>query len=90
MSLSPSTSPPVAAPGGACCSLLCRRRSQPHLIPQPEQQWTSAKPPLVTTFSGYAPDTIIMQNDPALAVSPRTARRFQAAEVMDGDHPSTT
>jgi len=44
----------------------------------------------VTTFSGYAPDTIIMQNDPALAVSPRTARRFQAAEVMDGDHPSTT
>ncbi|WP_143539704.1 hypothetical protein [Saccharopolyspora spinosa] len=74
----------------ACTSLWIRRRSQPDLIAQPERQWTSAKPPRVTTFPGYSPDTISMQKDSALAVSPSTVRLFQAAKVMDGDHPATT
>ncbi|MEV6641106.1 hypothetical protein [Amycolatopsis sp. NPDC051371] len=74
----------------ACAALWRTRKAQPALITQPEWQWASAKPPRATTFDGYAADTIKMQRNPALAVSPRTARRLQAAKVMDGDHPTTT
>ncbi|MEV6621061.1 hypothetical protein AB0M83_02635 [Amycolatopsis sp. NPDC051106] len=74
----------------ACSTLWHQRRDQPDLITQPSGQWSSARPPRVATFNGYAPGTIVPQTNLAALVSPRTARRLQAAKVMDRDHPPTT
>jgi hypothetical protein len=74
----------------ACSALWRKRQVQASLITQPGGQWSSAKPPRVATFNGYAPDTIVPPGNPAALVSPKTARRLQAAKVMDRDHPPTS
>ncbi len=76
----------------ACSELWRKRRDQPDLITQPSGQWTSwtsAKPPRVTTFNGYNPNTIAPQSNLAALVSPSTGRRLQAAKVMNREHPPT-
>lgn len=71
----------------ACIELWRYRRLHPDQILQPSSQWPTGKPPRNTAFAGYKPESATMPPNSDLIVNPSRGRRFQAAKVLDGDHP---
>ncbi|MEV5721815.1 hypothetical protein AB0L41_48870 [Amycolatopsis mediterranei] len=65
-----------------CEELWRYRKDHPDEIAQPAGQWPD-KPPRDVGFDGYQPGSAAPPEDSVAVISPYTAARFQAAQILD-------